>query len=167
VPREKRDRVAKILLMVEERLRGWIVGTAMVSLFVGVGGGLGLWILGVPLYISFGLIAGILNVVPYLGSTVGALLPALVALTISPIKAVLVVVLFVALNQIEVYILRPMVMGREVNLHPEMVIVSFLIGGALLGLVGVLLAVPAVVCATLMEELSPEVPSEDEPSGRR
>ena len=53
--------------------------------------------------ISFGLIAGMLNVVPYLGSTVGALLPALVALTISPIKALLV--LFVVLNQTEGYIL--------------------------------------------------------------
>jgi predicted PurR-regulated permease PerM len=51
--------------------------------------------------ISFGLTAGMLNVVPYLGSTVGALLPALVALTISPIKALLVLVLFVVLNQAE------------------------------------------------------------------
>jgi predicted PurR-regulated permease PerM len=57
----------------------------------------------VPLYISVGLIGGMLNVVPYLGSTAGALLPPLVALTISPIKALLV--LFVVLNQTEGYIL--------------------------------------------------------------
>ena len=88
---------------VEDRLRGWIVGTVIVSLFVGISGGVGLWIIGVPLYISIGLIRGMLNVVPYLGSTVGALLPALVALTISPIKALLVVVL----NQAEGYILQP------------------------------------------------------------
>ena len=56
-----------------------------------------------PLYISIGLIGGMLNVVPYLGSTAGALLPPLVALTISPIKALLV--LFVVLNQTEGYIL--------------------------------------------------------------
>jgi predicted PurR-regulated permease PerM len=167
VPREKRDRVAELLQTVEDRLRGWIVGTAIVSLFVGVGGGVGLWIIGVPLYISFGLIAGMLNVVPYLGSTVGALLPALVALTISPVKAVLVLVLFVALNQLEGNVLQPVIMGREVNLHPAMVLVSFLIAGALLGLVGVLLAVPAVVCATLMDELVPEVPPEDEPCRSR
>jgi hypothetical protein len=50
-------------------------------------------------------------------------------------------------------------MGREVNLHPAMVLVSFLVAGALLGLVGVLIAIPAaVVCATLMDELSPEAP---------
>jgi predicted PurR-regulated permease PerM len=121
----------------------------------------------VPLYISFGLIAGLMNVVPYLGSTVGALLPALLALTISPLKAVLVLSLFVALNQIEGYVLQPMVMGRGVNLHPAMVLVSFLVAGALLGFVGVLLAVPAaVVCATLMDEWFPEAPFEEEPSGR-
>jgi predicted PurR-regulated permease PerM len=59
-------------------------------------------------------------------------------------------------------------MGREVNLHPATVLVSFLIAAALLGLVGVLLAVPAaVVCATLMDELFPEAPPEDEPSRGR
>ncbi len=155
-PPGKRARVRKFLRTFEVRLRGWIIGQAIVALFVGIGGGVGLWILGVPLYISFGLIAGVLNVVPYLGSIVGAMLPALLALTISPIKAVLVIVLFVALNQVEGYILQPMVMGREVSLHPAMIIVSFLIFGALLGFVGVLLAVPAaVLCATLLDELFP------------
>ena len=153
VPLQKRLRVKRFLRTFEVRLWGWIVGQAIVALFVGIGGGVGLWIIGVPLYISFGIIAGVLNVVPYLGSGVGALLPALLALTISPMKAVLVVLLFVALNQVEGYILQPMVMGREVKLHPAMVIVSFLMFGALLGIVGVLLAVPAaVLCATLLDE---------------
>jgi predicted PurR-regulated permease PerM len=169
VPLEKRDKVKEFLRTFEVRLRGWIVGQAIVALFVGIGGGVGLWIIGIPLYISFGIIAGILNVVPYLGSIVGAMLPALLALTISPMKAVLVVVLFVALNQVEGYVLQPMVMGREVKLHPAMVIVSFLIFGALLGLVGVLLAVPAaVLCATLLDEWFPdEPPQESFASARR
>jgi predicted PurR-regulated permease PerM len=69
------------------------------------------------------------------------------------------VLLFVALNQVEGYILQPMVMGREVKLHPAMVIVSFLIFGALLGVVGVLLAVPAAVLfATLLDEWFPDDP---------
>jgi predicted PurR-regulated permease PerM len=99
VPPERRGRARQIIHTIETRLRGWIVGTAVVSLFVGGGGGLGLWFLGVPLPITFGIIAGALNVVPYLGSIVGALLPALVALTISPVKALLVLVLFLVLNQ--------------------------------------------------------------------
>jgi predicted PurR-regulated permease PerM len=166
VPREKRGKAKRFLRTFETRLRGWMVGQAIVALFVGIGGGFGLWVIGIPLYISFGLVAGALNVVPYLGSIVGAMLPALLALTISPVKALLVVVLFVALNQVEGYILQPMVMGREAKLHPAMVIVSFLIFGALLGLAGALLAVPAaVLCVTLIDELFPdEAPQRDRDS---
>jgi predicted PurR-regulated permease PerM len=163
VPSVKRGQLRRFLETLEARLRGWIVGTAIVSLFIGVGAGLSLWIIGAPLPITFGLIAGLLNAIPYLGSTGGTLLPALVALTISPFKAFLVVVLFVILNQIEGHILQPLVMGREVRLHPAMVIVSFLLFGTLLGFVGVLLAVPAaVVVATLTDALANE-PSSEEP----
>lgn len=163
VPDDKRERVEGFLHTLEVRLRGWIVGTGLVALFIGGGGGLGLWFLGVPLPITFGILAGVLNVVPYLGSSVGALLPALVALTVSPIKALLVVTLFVILNQLEGQILQPMIMGRGVRLHPAMILVSFLILGTLLGLIGVLLAVPAAVfSATLLDELSPKDPRQEE-----
>ena len=162
-PREKRAAVRELIHTIEIRLRGWIAGTAIVSLFVGGGGGLGLWVLGVPLPLTFGLLAGVLNVVPYLGSTLGALLPALVALTISPVKALLVVVLFVALNQVEGNFLQPMVMGRTVQLHQATILIAFLAFGTLLGIVGVLVAVPgAVVLATLMDVLSSEEPSQEE-----
>ena len=165
VPPERRGRARQIIHTIETRLRGWIVGTAVVSLFVGGGGGLGLWFLGVPLPITFGIIAGALNVVPYLGSIVGALLPALVALTISPVKAVLVLVLFLALNQIEGNLLRPLVVGRAVHLHPAVVLISLLVLGTLLGVVGLLLAVPAtVVVDTLLDELTTEKHAEKEES---
>ncbi len=119
--------------------------------------------------ITFGLLAGVLNIVPYLGSTLGALLPALVALTISPVKALLVLVLFLVLNQVEGNFLRPLVMGRAVHLHPAVVLISLLVLGTLLGVVGLILAVPAaVVVATLVDELTAEkrpertVPSADD-----
>jgi predicted PurR-regulated permease PerM len=175
IPQEKRGRARELLEAIEARLRRWLVGTAIVSMFIGGGGALGLWLLGAPLPITFGIIAGVLNVVPYLGSTVGALLPALVALTVSPIKALQVVVLFVVLNQIEGNFLQPLVMGRAVRLHPAVVISSFLVMGTLLSIVGLLLAVPAaVVVATLMEELSPQEtasegeqrPKEDPPTAQ-
>ncbi len=136
VPPEKRERAGDLLRTIEGKLRGWIVAVAAISLFIDVGSGVGLWAMGIPLPITFGLIAGVLNVVPYLGSTVGALLPVLVALSISPLKALLVAALFVALNRIEGYLLQPLVMGHEVSLHPVTVIVSFLILGTLLGVLG-------------------------------
>lgn len=158
VPPRKRERARGLLRTIERRLRGWILGVVVISAFIGVGSGIGLWILGVPLPIAFGLIAGVLNVVPYLGSTIGAVLPALVALAVGGwTEALLVVALFVILNQIEGYVLQPLVMGHEARLHPVTIIISFLILGSLLGIIGGLLAVPAVVIfTTLIDELSPE-----------
>jgi len=163
VPQENRGRARELIQSIEARLRGWMIGTAIVALFVGGGGALGLWLLGVPLPVTFGLIAGILNIVPYVGSIMGALLPALLALTISPVKALLVVALFVVLNQVEGNLLRPLVMGHAVHLHPAMMLISLLVLGSLLGLVGLLLAVPvAVVIATLVDELSSGEPDQEE-----
>ncbi len=160
VPKDRRGGVRQFLDVLGERLRGWIVGTIIVSLFVGGGAGLGLWILGVPLPFTFGVLAGVLNVVPYLGTSVGALLPALVALTISPVKALLVVVLFTILNQIEGNVLQPLVMGREIRAHPAMILVSLLVLGVLLNpIIGALLAVPtAVFVGTLIDQLTAKEP---------
>lgn len=105
--------------------------------------------------------AGVLNVVPYLGSTLGALLPALLALTVSPIKALEVLALFLVLNQIEANVLQPLVMGRQVRVPTAMILVSFLAMGLLLGpIVGALLAVPtAVLVGVLLDELVENKPS--------
>lgn len=168
VPRGRREEARKVLGALEAELRGWIVGVAAISLFIGVGSGTGLWLIGIPLPITFGLLAGLLNVVPYLGSTVGALLPTLLALTTERplINALLVVALFLALNQLEGYVLYPLVMGRQVRLHPATIIVSFLVTGTLMGIVGALLAVPAaVVVTTLVDQLTEEDPPEGTDGG--
>lgn len=160
IPSDRRDGFREFVKRLGKRLRGWIVGTAVVASFVGAAAGVGLWLLGVPLPLTFGIIAGVLNIIPFFGSVVGALLPALLALTISPLKAVEVVALFVAINQIEAHILQPQIMGREINLHPAMVIVSFLVFGTLLGIVGVFLAVPAaVLVGVITDELTEKTPS--------
>lgn len=152
VPVEKRGGVEAFLGDLEARLRGWIVGTGVAMLFVGVGAGLGLWAIGVPLALTFGVLAGLLDVIPFFGSILGALLPALVALTISPVKALLVAALFLALNQIDGSVIQPLVMGRQADLHPALILASFLVFGGLLGPAGLLLAVPtAIFVMTLLQ----------------
>lgn len=84
---------------------------------------------------------------------VAATLPLLVALTISPVKALLVVVLFLIVDQLDGQLIQPLVMGHQVRLHPAVVLISFLALGSLLGLAGVVLAVPAAAfVAVLLEE---------------
>lgn len=145
VPGDRREGAREFLRDLEERLRGWMVGAGVAMLFVGVTAGVGLWLIGIPLPITFGIVAGLLNVIPFLGSILGALLPALVALTISPVKAVLVLALFLVINQIDGNVIQPLVMGRQANVHPVLVLMSFLLFGGLLGPAGLLLAVPAVI----------------------
>ena len=161
VPRDRRPGVSEFIERIGTRLRGWIVGVGLVATFVGVGAGLGLWLLGVPLPLTFGLIAGVLNVIPFAGSIVGGALPVLLALTISPTKAIEVFFLYLILNQAEAHILQPQIMGREVKISTAMVIVAFLVLGSLLGpIIGAFLAVPAtVVISVVMDELVEKKPS--------
>ncbi|WP_068820272.1 AI-2E family transporter [Phormidesmis priestleyi] len=156
VPHRQHRRFHRLLKATGVRLRGWIFGTGVAMLFLGVGATLGLWALGVPLALPFGVIAGLLEVVPYFGTIAGTFLPALVALTLSPWKFLSVLLLFLLLNQIDAHLVQPLVMGQQVNLHPVVIILTFLVLGKLLGLIGLLLAVPAAaVFVTFIDEFAP------------
>lgn len=89
-----------------------------------------------------GLIAGIFNIVPYFGPIIGAFPAVIFALLKSPLTALYVIILFVAVNQIESSIISPSILGEHVGLHPVTVIFSIISGGYLFGVLGVLLAVP-------------------------
>jgi predicted PurR-regulated permease PerM len=152
VPDRRREDAKELIEDFKIRLRGWVVGTALAMLIVGVGAGVGLWIIGVPLAFSFGFLAGFLEIIPYFGPIAGALLPILVAFTLSPIKALLVVGLFVLLHLLDANLIQPQILGRHVRLHPVVVIISFLFLGDLLGFVGLLLAIPVTAfLASLVE----------------
>ncbi|MBH8574608.1 AI-2E family transporter [Nostocaceae cyanobacterium CENA369] len=160
VPRRHHQRFKRILKACETRLRGWIFGTGIAMIFLGAGATFGLLILGIPSALPFGIIAGIFEIIPYFGSIIGTFLPALVALSISPLKLVFVLILFLVMNQIDAHIVQPLVMGQQVNIHPVMVIVTFLVMGKLFGFIGVLLAVPAAaVIITLIDEFTPKEPA--------
>lgn len=160
VPVDRREGAREFVRRVGIRLRGWIVGTIIISIFVGVGVGVGLWIIGVPLALTFGIIAGVLNVIPFLGLAIAGLLPGLVALTISPTKALLVGALFIVIDQLDGNVLRPLIFGREIEMPPGWVLVSILILGVLLGpIVGTFLAIPAaVVVGVVIDELTEKEP---------
>ncbi|MEH2247788.1 AI-2E family transporter [Nostoc sp.] len=163
VPRRHHQRFKRILKACEIRLRGWIFGTGIAMIFLGAGATFGLLILGIPSALPFGIIAGLFEIIPYFGSIIGTFLPALVALSISPIKLVFVVILFLVMNQIDAHIVQPLVMGKQVNIHPVMVIVTFLVMGKLFGFIGLLLAVPAAaVIITLIDEFTLKEPALEE-----
>ena len=163
VPVDRRDGARIFFRRLRRRLRGWVEGTILVSFFVGVSTGIGLWIIGVPLPLTFGIIVGVLNVIPFLGLLIGGILPGLLALTISPTKALMVGALFIAIDQIDGNILRPLIFGREIEMSPGWVLAAILVFGVLFGpVIGTFLAIPAaVIIQVAIEELTDELPERD------
>ncbi len=153
-PPHRRGRVEEILMLIRERVSGWIIGQIAAMVLISILTWIGLAALGVEYAFTFAVLTGILEIVPFFGPIVAAVPPTLVAFADSPTKALVVVVIYVAIHQIEAHIISPVVMSRSVQLHPVVVILAVLTMGDLLGFVGVILAVPtAAVVTVLLDEL--------------
>jgi predicted PurR-regulated permease PerM len=153
-PVDRRGRVEEILILIKERVSGWIIGQIAAMGLVFVLTWIGLAALGVEYAFTFAVLTGALEIVPFFGPILAAIPPTLAAFADSPTKALVVVVIYIAIHQIEAHVISPMVMARSVQLHPVMVILAVLTMGDLLGFVGVILAVPtAAVVTVLLDEL--------------
>ncbi|HEY7895319.1 MAG TPA: AI-2E family transporter [Gemmatimonadaceae bacterium] len=142
-----RDLVRNVLTDLSRTLRSWIVGQLTSMTLLGILTTIGLWALGVPYWLTFGLFAGVAAIVPFFGTLVSTLLPALFVLGASSGggRALAVVGLGVVVHLIEGNLVSPLIMQRQVNLPPVLTMLSVLIMGKLLGPVGLLVAVPTLV----------------------
>ncbi|MBV9454299.1 MAG: AI-2E family transporter [Rubrobacter sp.] len=153
-PPPRRERVEQILRLIRERVSGWIIGQIAAMVLVAVLTWIGLSTLGIEYAFTFAVVTGVLEIVPFFGPILSAVPPTLVAFADRPTKALVVIVIYVAIHQIEAHLISPMVMARSVQLHPVMVILAVLAMGDLLGFPGVILAVPiAAVVTVLLDEL--------------
>jgi predicted PurR-regulated permease PerM len=129
---------------------GYVRGQLLFSVAMGIGAGVGLYLLGVlgifpdgkTYALIFGAFFGLMEFIPYVGPFLGAAPPVLVALFQDPLTAVWVSLLFVALQQIEGHIVAPTVFGHALRINPLLVIFALLLGGELYGIIGALLALP-------------------------
>jgi predicted PurR-regulated permease PerM len=113
--------------------------------------------MGVPYFYVLALIAGIGELIPIVGPILSAIPGVIVALTVSPALAVGVAVFYLVQQQIENHLLVPNIMKKRVGLSAAVVIISLLIGGTLLGVVGAILAIPTVaILQVVFEELASE-----------
>lgn len=140
----------KVLIMIEEKLGAWLRGQLILSIVIGVMVFVGLTLLGVGYALPLAIIAGLLEVVPVLGPIISAIPAVLLALTVSPVFAVLVVGFYFAVSQLEGHLIVPQLMKRAVGLNPLLVILAISVGGRLLGIGGALLAVPIAVVIQLV-----------------
>ncbi|HBT18522.1 MAG TPA: AI-2E family transporter [Clostridiaceae bacterium] len=127
---------------IDDVLGGFIRGQLLVAFILGILSSIALLVLGVEYWLILGLLAGVGNLIPYIGPFLGAIPAVFIALTTDPWKALWVIAAFIIIQQIESNVISPKIVGHSVGLHPALIIFVLLIGGALWGLVGLLIAVP-------------------------
>ena len=154
VPPARRKIAAEAMLESERALRLWLKGQAIAMVVVGLLTGLGLWALGMPSALTLGLLAGVLEFIPFAGPIIAAVPAILLALAVSPELALWVTLLYVAIQQFEGNLLTPLVQQYAVDLPGAVLLFSLIGFGTLFGTLGVILAAPlAVVTMVLVKRL--------------
>jgi predicted PurR-regulated permease PerM len=142
----RRARIDEVLVSLGVTLRRWLLGRLVSMTAVGVATTLGLWLLGIPLPVTLGLIAGVLGFVPNIGPIVSAVPALLLAFTVSPMHAVYVLALYLAINTADGYGLTPWVQKRAVEVPPALTLTAQVLFGAFWGVLGITLATPLLAC---------------------
>lgn len=145
VPEGGRDNAALALEDSWKALRLWLFGRLVSMVLVGLLTGLGLWWIGIPAALTLGIVAALLEFVPFLGPILAAIPAILLALAVDPTLFLWVVGLFLVIQQIEGNIIAPLVQQQAVELPPALLLFSLVAAGLLFGIVGILFAEPLTV----------------------
>ena len=141
-PVARRVRLREVLAEVHQTLRWWLLGKVVAMLIVGVSTSVGLVALGVPLAAALGVIAALLTFVPNFGPVISAVPAVLLGFVQSPTTALYVVILYLAIQTVESYLITPLIQQRTVSLPPGLTISAQIGMGILFGAGGIVLATP-------------------------
>lgn len=144
LPYRNRTMVRNIWLDTEEVLGKYFSSQMLLGLIVGAACYAGLLIMRVPNALALGVIAGVMEFVPFVGPTISLIPAVLMALTVSPFSAIGVAIWYTVVQQVEGSWLVPTLMGRTLRLHPLLILIAFFAGFYLNGILGALLAIPIV-----------------------
>lgn len=142
VPKPRRERAKEVLAAVGYTLRWWLIGQGITMLIIGTLTAVGLWIIGIRLWLLFGVLAALFNFIPNFGPLISFIPATLFASTEGVGKVIAVAVLYVIAQSFEGYVLTPLVQRKAVSLPPAILIVAQVLMGVLAGALGVMLAAP-------------------------
>jgi predicted PurR-regulated permease PerM len=139
-------RVVQFTTAMEREISVYLLTISCVNAGLGLATALSMWLLGMPNPVLWGVVAAILNFVPYLGSSITlAVLSVVAILAFDTLpRALLVPTLFLALAALEGQVISPIVLGRRMALSPPVVVIALIVGGSIWGIVGLLIAVPVL-----------------------
>lgn len=141
-PKARRHRATQVIASVGETLRWWLIGKAGSMIFIGLVTWIGLSILGVPLALTLGLIAGLLSFIPNFGPIMSAVPALLLAFIESPITALYVLILYIGVQLLESNVVTPLIERETVELPPALTIIFQLALALMVGGLGLVLATP-------------------------
>jgi predicted PurR-regulated permease PerM len=149
-PHSRRTRVILIGDEIFTKVGGYVLGNFLTSVIAGLGTYIWLRIFGVPYPILLALLVALLDLIPVIGSTVGGAIVTLVALTVSLPIGLATLGFYIGYRMAEDYLLVPRIMGRAVQVPAVVSVVAVLVGGALMGIIGALVAIPAAAALRLL-----------------
>jgi predicted PurR-regulated permease PerM len=141
-PPPRRPHIREAMRRLREAWIGWMIGVAVDMLVTGVLLYIALTLVGLDFAILFAVLSALLVVIPYFGAIAGGIPPVLFALTDSPTKALVVLGVYILVQQVESNLTIPLVMSQTVRLHPAVIAVGVVVVGQLFGFVGLFVAVP-------------------------
>jgi len=141
-PSSLRRQVDRVLDDCEEAIGGWFIGIIFNMVIIALLSMIGLWILGVPLALANGLLAGLLAFIPNIGPAISVIPPTAIALLEAPWKGLAVIGLYIVIQQLESNVLTPLVMKKQVSLLPAVTLLSQVTFALFFGFLGLLLALP-------------------------
>jgi predicted PurR-regulated permease PerM len=142
VPPANRPQARRIMARLREAWVGWMAGVGIDMLLTGTLVYVALTLVGLDFAVFFAVLSALLVVIPYFGAIAGAIPPILFALTDSPTKALIVLCVYVLVQQVESNVIIPLVMSQTVKLHPAVIAIGVVVVGQLFGFVGLFVAVP-------------------------
>jgi predicted PurR-regulated permease PerM len=152
-PLDRRTRVREILVAINDTLRWWLIGKIASMLFIGVVTWIGLSIIGVPLALALGLIAGLLSFIPNFGPIISAVPALLLAFIASPTLALYTLGLYVGVQLIESNLVTPIIERETVEIPPALTIVFQLTLAVLVGGLGLVLATPLLAVIIVLVKM--------------
>lgn len=156
-PEERRESLAQIFRKFNTKMGQWLGGHLLLMVVVGLLDAIALVALGIPYALILAIWGGLMELIPYLGPWLALIPAAIIGFTISPLAAVLIVAAYLIIQQIEAQFLAPKILGKAVGLSPVIIILALLAGAKLMGILGMVIAVPVAATIAVLIQEWPEI----------
>lgn len=150
VPIQKRNRAKEILNELGVKLRWWFIGQLFSMAVVGVSTAIGLWLLGIPFFLTLAVLASVLTFIPNFGPIISAVPAVLLSLSGGPLSALYVILLYMGVQAVESNLLTPLVQQSNVRLPPVLAVGTQVLMGVLVGLPGLITAAPLAIAGKIL-----------------